>query len=1190
MFLRIAGFEFRYQLRNPILWIALTVLGLLVFYVTIGPNSIGEGPGVHKNAHFKVTQLYLMLSLIYMFVSTAFVANAIVRDDETRFGPILRTAPITKAQYLLGRYAGAFTVAALGFLIIPAALFAGTLMPWIDPTRFEPNHLSAYLMPYLCIALPDIFVTSALFFSLATMTRSMLAAYVSVVAFLMLWVGTVAASLNGHGELAAYIDPLGRAAIARTTRYWTPDELNTLGTPIYGVLLWNRIIWIAVGAAALAWALSRFRFGERMPRSARRRAKDAQPSEAIDIAAIRVPATEPRFDGATAWAQLRARTRLEMAQIFRSPAYLVLLGIGLIFTVAGLHDLNPTWGTPSLPVTRLMVQLLNDNYKNIPLIIAIYYSSELVWREQDRNVHEIVGASPIPDWAYVVPKVLGVSLVLVSTLLVSMVGSVGIQLFHGYTELEIGKYLLWYLLPNAADYVLIAILAVFVQAISPHKFVGWGIMLLYVVSRSQLSALGLEDHLYTYAQGPAVPLSDMNGQGQFWIGAWSFRAYWAAFAILLLVLSHALWRRGAETRLMIRLRRLPRRLNGAAGGIAAIAALAFAALGTWCLVNTHVWNVYRTARGDERYSSEYEKLFLRYEKVLQPSVTMVRVKAELWPHQRKLVTSGTLDLVNRQSVPLSEIHLRMRSAETKWTMLAVSGASLAKDYPRFQYRIYRFARPLAPGATARIAFTTVRQQIGFRNANNDTRVVDNGTLIPNMDVVPSIGMDRAELLQDPDARRRNGLSAELHPAQLEDLTATRTNMFNGDWVKTDIILTTDADQTPIAPGAKVADTVQGGRRTARFVSEAPIQNYFSIQSAHYQERHVRHNGVDLAVYYDAQHARNVDRMLTASAHALDTYRSTFGPYQFSHIRVVEFPVYVTAAISFAGTFPYSEGFGFIAELSDPGRIDYTQQVVAHELAHQYWGNQATPAAMQGASMLGETLAQDSAQMVMGKYAGRDQARRHLQQQLDAYLFTRGFERKAEVPLARVESGDNVAYQKGPVVMHRLRDVLGEERVNAALRRYLARFRFRPAPWPRSLDLIAEFRKGASPAENQLITDLFEKITLYDVRTKAAQVRKLADGRYETTLTVEAHKYYATGDGKEREASLAEPVGFGVFASMPGWGAFDAKDMLGRRSVPIHSGEQQIRFVTPAKPAFAGMDPYDILIDRHPEDNIVPTTG
>jgi len=566
---------------------------------------------------------------------------------------------------------------------------------------------------------------------------------------------------------------------------------------------------------------------------------------------------------------------------------------------------------------------------------------------------------------------------------------------------------------------------------------------------------------------------------------------------------------------------------------------------------------------------------------------MVSVNADLWPHQQKLVARGTFDLINRQAVPLSEVHLRMRVRDTKWIALSVSGARLAKDYPAFQYRIYRFARPLVPGATARVAFTTVYQQVGFRNGGNDTRVVDNGTWVDNIALLPTIGMDRERLLHDPAARRRNGLPPELHPAKLEDLAATRFNIFHSDWVKTDITLTTDAAQTPVAPGTKLIDTIKGGRRTARFISEVPIQNFFSFQSARYVERHLRHNGVDLAVYYDAQHAWNVDRMLADSAHALDTYQSDFGPYQFSHMRIVEFPNYVTGAVSYAGTFPYSEGLGFIANLSRPGSIDYIQQGVGHELAHQYWGNQAVPAAMQGASMLDESLAQYSAHIVMEKFAGRDQARRFLQAELDQYLFFRGAGVTAEVPLARVEGADSIAYQKGPVVLYRLRNVLGSDRVNAALRRYLDRFRFRSAPYPRSLDLIAEFRRGASPAENQLITDLFEKITLYDIRTTAAHVRSMGDGRYETTLTVEAHKYYGGGSGKETEAPLAEGIDYGLFKAGPGRGALAPNDVLAVRRMPVRSGIQQIKIVSVAKPTYGGADPYHLLIDRNSEDNIIP---
>lgn len=270
MFIKIAQFELRYQLRNPIFWIANILFALLVFKASTGPNSIGMGPGVHKNAPYKIAQLYLMLSVLYMFVSAAFVANVVVRDDQTGFGPIVRATRISKLQYLFARYLGAFLAAALGFLAIPAALWLATLMPWLDPTRLEPNRLPAYLVPYLCIARPNLFLTSALLFSLATMTRSMMATYLGVVGFLMLWVAGVALT-GGQGALAAYVDPLGFSAVAHMTRDWTPVELNTLSTPIYGLLLWNRIIWVAIGAAFLGLAYARFRFRTGTLRSARGR-------------------------------------------------------------------------------------------------------------------------------------------------------------------------------------------------------------------------------------------------------------------------------------------------------------------------------------------------------------------------------------------------------------------------------------------------------------------------------------------------------------------------------------------------------------------------------------------------------------------------------------------------------------------------------------------------------------------------------------------------------------------------------------------------------------------------------------------------------------------------------------------------------------------------------------------------------
>ena len=120
-------------------------------------------------------------------------------------------------------------------------------------------------------------------------------------------------------------------------------------------------------------------------------------------------------------------------------------------------------------------------------------------------------------------------------------------------------------------------------------------------------------------------------------------------------------------------------------------------------------------------------------------------------------------------------------------------------------------------------------------------------------------------------------------------------------------------------------------------------------------------------------------------------------------------------------------------------------------------------------------------------------------------------------------------------MYLLQERLGEAAVNAALARFVAKWRFKGPPYLRSIDLIDEFRKEAkTPEQQQLITDLFERITVYDLKVTDATTRKDGDG-WTTTLTVAADKYYATGKGVETKAKLSEPIEVGLFAARPGSG-------------------------------------------------------
>ena len=1186
MFGRIAAFELRYQLGNPVFWVAAVIFGLLCFGSVVSADvQIGGGGNVHKNAPAAIQQVMIIMSLFFMFVSTAFVAGAIVRDDETGFGPIVRATRMTKAAYVFGRFTGAFLAGAAVLLAVPLGIFAGSLMPWVDPETLGPNRFASYAFAYLVFGIPAAFLTSALMFALTTVTRSMMAAYVGAVALFMGWfvAGATLGRRPENREVFAWAEPFGQGALRYATQYWTTAERNTLLPPLAGPLLWGRVLWIGVGMAALLAAYALFRFEARGSRKKRANAA-ADSAPALGRPG---PLPMPR-PAAARGAQFWARTRLEMAQVFRSPAYFVLLALGMLNAVGGLWFASEMFGTEILPVTRVMIATLQGSFGLFAAIVAIYYGGELVWRERDRRTHELIDATPLPDWAFVVPKVLAIAGVLVSTLAVSVLAALAVQTIKGFHDYRIGEYLAWYVLPSGYDFVLLAVLSVFVQSLVRSKAIGWGVMLLYMISTIVLGTLGFENQLYNYGGVPNVPLSDMNGRGRFWEGALAFRLYWGAFATVLVVLAYALWRRGTETRLKPRLARLPARLRGGAGVVMATALVAFVGLGGWIGYNTMILNEYRPKPAREDWQADYEKTLLKFEAVPQPTVAAVKLDVALFPHDRRVVTRGTFTLLNETPGPIGEVHVRS-DRDVALRDVAMAGARVQRAWPRFNYRILALDTPMRPGETRTLTFTAERWQRGFRNSGDDTHVVDNGSFLNNDEYGPVIGMNRQGLLTDRTVRRRHGLAADLRMRKLGDPVGAARNYIGAPgWTRaSDITVTTDADQTPIAPGLRVSDRVAGGRRTARFVDTVPVNNFFSVQSARYAEKHTRHAGVDLAVFYDRQHLYNVDRMMRALADGLDYYQANFGPYQFPYARIVEFPDYAQFAQAFGGTMPYSEGLGFITNFSDPDKIDYVTYVTAHELGHQWWAHQVVGAAMAGATSLSETLAQYSALMVMEHRYGRDAMRRFLKYELDLYLRSRGGERVEEVPLARVEAEQGyIHYRKGSLVMYLLKERMGEAAVNRALRRVIAQYKFRGAPFPTSTALVAALRAEAAPDVQPLITDLFERIALWDLKASAPLVKTRADGRYDVSFTVTVRKLYADGAGKEMEAPLDERIDIGLFTAEPGHGAFSAKSVVAMERRRIVSGRQRLTFVTTVAPTFVGVDPYNMHIDRNSDDNVV----
>lgn len=1193
MLTRIATFEFRYQLRSPLFFIGFAIFFLLTFAsVVIDQVQIGSRGNVNVNSPYAILQTLAIMNVFAVFIVTAFVANVVIRDQQTGFAPILFATRLRKSDYLLGRFTGAMTIALLLLASVPLAIAAGSVMPWLDPEKVGPFVFAHYLYALFLFGLPSLLVAGAGFFALATATRSMMWTYVGVVAFLVLYFASVTLLRDpAYDSVTALIDPFGISALDLASKYWTATERNTLLPPMTGPLLENRLIWLAVACIMFAIAYALFRFeakGERL--------RKASGGVDTDGPATSLVLRRARPEGGNALQAFLTLTRFDMKSVFKSPAFFVLLALGVLNAYPSLQDTVTQNDIDYFPVTRAVIDALEGAFAFIPLIIAIYYSGELVWRDRDQRIHEIVDACPAPNWTMLLPKMLAVGVVLFASLTVGVLTGMLFQLAHGYSKLEPTHYLLWSLLPQTILAWQMAVLTVFVQSLVPHKAIGWAAMLLYIVLSVTLTNLGFEHGLYRYAFAPRVPLSDMNGMGRFWIARAWFEVYWSAFSVILVVVAQLLWRRGTETRLWPRLALARRQMRGIPAVIVVAAAAVCIGSGAFIYYNTNILNDYRTytERGEERYLADYEKALLPYESVPGPKIISVTLDVQLYPKEVRADTVGSYLIENRTGQPLSLLHVRwMRPLELQ--EIDVGNATLEKEYRQFNYRIYRLAIPMAPGEQRTLRFKTRLQQRGFPNRRPLTRIVENGTFIDNSAISPALGMSRDVLLKDRSKRRRYGLPADLRLPKLEDPGANAYHYLrhDSDWVNATIAVTTDADQTPLAPGYTVSDEVKNGRRTLVTRTEAPIHHFFSIQSARYaiaKDVWTAKDGnrVDLAVYYFPGHGYNVPRILTAMKASLDVFSERFSTYQFRQARIVEFPAYERFAQSFANTIPFSEAIGFIQNFDDSKAersIDLLTFVTAHELGHQWWAHQVIGADKQGDTMLSESFAQYSALLVMEKLYGHEHIRKFLKTELDQYLRNRGTEVVEELPLDRVEDQPYIHYRKGAVVMYWLKEAVGEENVDHALQKLLARYAFQAAPYPSTTDFLALLRKEVGTGHDQEITDLFEKITLYDMKAHDAVAHKRSDGRYEVSFTVDGRKLYADGKGRESEVPLAESFDVGAFAVEPGKQGYSRNSVLSVERKLVKSGTQTVTLVLDTVPKLVGIDPFNERIDRNSDDNL-----
>ncbi len=1203
MLKQLIAFETRYHCRQLGFWVIVGIMFLFGVGIISMPDASympGTGQLIKANGAGIIATITASLSLASIFFGAVFVVSGVLRDRFYKSLEIIHATAVSTRNMTLSRMIGVYVASFLCVFALTVGLFAGQFMPWMDAEALGPVNPIFFLQPALVFIAINTLLVSGVFTAIAAFTHNRSLVYVSAIGLFVLkimaelFVGQDASEL-----LISLADPFGSSALAITTKYWSAVEQNTLTASLNGYIGLNRLLWGSVGLALYFVSFGLFKRGLVCGKT------NSDPNESdAEPGLISITPVVTSITVASVLKMTWARFKHEYLTTVISLAFVILTLLTIALFALVIYIQMVFVVDPALPTSRLVLTTVFNSLAVPLMIIMVFFSGEIIWRDKTAGITEILDASPVKNGCLMAGKWLALIGVVITIIGLGMVVGMIAQTLLGDIPINLLTYLSLGFVSLAPKFVLFCILIMFVQNFMPNRVAGMlasaaTLVFFFIV----VNLLPFAHPLMLYGSIHTGGWSEINGYSNLIWFRW-FLLYWGFLASLLVVLSIWLWRRGTHTSLLARVKSLSQSVGLPTFTLAILFFAGFVGTGTYIYKAFNIDNELLSRKQRDLKQVKFEQLFAEALKQAIPKIRAIEVNAVFNPRQQTAIFSGTYILENTTAAPLDEVYISQVSEhDTDIRVLKLAGATAvttglnSADLKAFGLRLYRFEPPLAVDARTTLTFETFFRAPSLGKWGLIER---NGTFVNNFEVLPQFGV-RDLRLTDTDKRRIYKLPKLEKRADRMDIAAHQINLFGAtaDYVDFNAKVCTDIGQTPITSGEMVREYQKDGKACRTYRATRPIANFFSflsIESEVNRDIWVNPNGEDvpLAIYYHKTHDYNVTLMTEAMKASLDTYTSQFGPYQYHQIRIVEFP-YGNTASSFAATIPFSENHGFVKDPGDPEdnkNMDLASYVVMHEVAHQWFGHQIMAANTKGYNVLSEGLSENAAMTAYESRFGWQKTRRVLEARaIQKYLTRRTKDREPEPPLAKAEDQRYLNYNKASWVFWGLKQYIGEELMQGAIRDFLEEYGSKGPPYPTSVQLI-DYLRAVAPDEMQgLITDYWERITFWALQMgDDVEVKENGSGGYRVQFSAIVDKRIASEEtGKETSVTDIDGEGLNEWVEI-GFYKNDPKHTLGGdwfhlERVLISKKETELRFTLQQYPDYILLDPRRLLIERKVEDNV-----
>jgi hypothetical protein len=273
----------------------------------------------------------------------------------------------------------------------------------------------------------------------------------------------------------------------------------------------------------------------------------------------------------------------------------------------------------------------------------------------------------------------------------------------------------------------------------------------------------------------------------------------------------------------------------------------------------------------------------------------------------------------------------------------------------------------------------------------------------------------------------------------EDLAPAHGDAVFADVALYDVILTVPSTMTVAATGSVVSEVEErDGQRMVHVVS-GPLREFAWLASADYSIAETIADGATVRSYYLPGDEAAGEAALNTAAAALRVYADAFGPYPFAEMAVAEAPL-----LHYGMEYP---GLNLIGLDLYRERREELENRVAHEIAHQWWYAQVGNDQVR-VPWLDEGLAEHSTATYYREVFGQARANTLINQRwLVPYqaAVENGYDAVVNQPTAAFgREYEVIVYGKGALFFEALRQRLGGDLFEAALREYVDHYRWQIA--------------------------------------------------------------------------------------------------------------------------------------------------